>query len=277
MEILVSVIMSVYQEPVDQVQNSIESILSQTYKYWELIVVLDCPDNVSVKKYLTALSERRDDVFIIENQNNIGLGASLNKAVSKANGAFCARMDAEDFSFLDRLEKQINFIRNKPDVDLFFTQWQELHTNGEVIQRKPKAQDVRQIKRNFFIKSLLLHPTLVIRTEILKNHPYPEMARPEDWVLFLDLIKLGYKFDLLEEILYSYVVDDMQKYQKVRVYSANLLPHLVKNFPHYSLNVYYWFYFIRIVGEFLLSRNEYVYWKTSKLASSYWKKIFRSV
>lgn len=274
---LVSIIMSVYQESVDQVKNSIESILSQTYKHWELVVVLDCPNNLLVKKYLTHLSDRHENILIIQNQANIGLGASLNKAVSSANGIFCARMDAEDSSFEDRLEKQMNFILNKPDVDLFFTQWQEIHSNGTVIKREPRSQDVRDIKRNFFIKSLLLHPTLVIRTEVLKKHPYPEIDRPEDWVLFLELIKLGYRFDLLEEILYSYVVDNEKKYQKVRVYSANLLPHLVRNFYHYSTNIYYWLFFSRIIGEFLISRNEYIYLKTSNVASRLWKKIFKSV
>lgn len=277
MEILVSVIMSVYQEPVNQVKNSIESILSQTYKHWELIVVLDCPDNVSVKKYLMALSDRHKNVFIIENQVNIGLGASLNKAVSRAEGTYCARMDAEDFSFKDRFDQQINYIFSRPEVDLLFTQWQEIFSDGQTRKRQPASRDVRRIEKNFFTKSLLLHPTLLIRTDILKNHPYPEMDRPEDWVLFLDLIRFGYKFDLVEDILYTYVVDERQKYQKVRAYSENLLPHLLRNSLHYSTNIYFWLYFARVALEFVISRNEFIYWQFEKLASSFWKKVFKSV
>ncbi|ERL99452.1 glycosyl transferase [Rhodobacteraceae bacterium HIMB11] len=276
MDDLISVIMSVYNEPIEAVQPSIESILSQTYENWELIVVLDCPDNVPVKEYLRRTAEQFKKVSFIVNEANIGLGASLNKAVSVANGTFCARMDAEDFSFKDRIQRQVNYVLRKPEIDLLFTQWQEIYSDGQIKKRQPLSRDVRHIKKNFFIKSLLLHPTLLIRTDILKNHPYPEMDRPEDWVLFLDLIRFDYKFDLIEDILYTYVVDEHQKYHKVRTYSENLLPHLLRNSLNYSTNIYYWLYFARIFGEFIISRNEYVYRKTSKLASSYWKKIFGS-
>ena len=273
---LISVIMSVYKEPIEAVQHSIESVLSQTYKNWELIIVLDCPDNIPVKDYLAQTAEQHKNVFFIENEVNIGLGASLNKAVSLASGVFCARMDAEDFSFKDRFERQVNYILSKPEVDLLFTQWQEIYSDGQIRKRQPVSRDVRHIEKNFFIKSLLLHPTLLTRTEILKKHPYPEMDRPEDWVLFLDLIRFGYKFDLVEDILYTYVVDERQRYHKVRAYSENLLPHLLSNSLHYSMNIYFWLYFARIAVEFLISRNEFVYWKTVKLMSSYWKKVFKS-
>ena len=52
---LISVIMSVYKEPVDDVARSVESIISQTYDNWELIIVLDCPQNLQVENYVTDL------------------------------------------------------------------------------------------------------------------------------------------------------------------------------------------------------------------------------
>ena len=276
MKNLISVIMSVYKEPVGDVARSVESIILQTYDNWELIIVLDCPQNLQVENYVAHLSLQYRNISYIKNEANIGLGASLNKAIENVRGEYCARMDAEDYSFAKRFEKQIAYFNKNPGVDLLFTQWQEINSHGLITKKEPKSVDVKNIKKNFFIKSILLHPTLLIRSKILKKHFYPEMARPEDWVLFLSLIRQGFKFDLVEEILYEYVVDNHHKFQKVRNYSSNLLPHLLRNIPNYFMNLYYWIYCIRIIGEFLISRNEYIYAKTSRLSALIWKKIFRS-
>ena len=84
MKTMISVIMSVYREPIQDVVISVESILSQTYQKWEMIIVLDCPKNLEVKKYLTSLSTSFENIHFIENKINLGLGASLNKAISIA-------------------------------------------------------------------------------------------------------------------------------------------------------------------------------------------------
>lgn len=276
MKTMISVIMSVYREPIQDVVVSVESILSQTYQKWEMIIVLDCPKNLEVKKYLTSLSTSFENIHFIENKINLGLGASLNKAILIAKGKYCARMDAEDRSLPDRLEKQISHLNKNNETDLLFCQWKEIYLDGSEKKREPSSADVKNIRKNFFIKSILLHPTLILRTDILKKHTYPEMDRPEDWVLFLDLINLGYRFDLVEEILYEYYIDNREKHRKVSSYSKNLLPHLIKNIPNFFTNPYYWLYFIRIIGEFLISRNAYIYSKTSSLSASIWKTIFRS-
>lgn len=269
--------MSVYREPVSSISPAIESILAQTYRDFELIVMLDDPQNSSAEKYLQSLTTRDERVKFHKNEKNIGLGAALNTAVSLASGRYLARMDTEDRSFSTRFEKQITYLEANPEVDLLFTQWQESFTTGETNVRAVKAADVRHIKKNFFLKSLLLHPTLVVKREVLEKHPYPAMARPEDLVLFLDLIRLGYHFDLLEEVLYEYHIDSREKYQKVRTYSKNLLPHLLRHIPHYWLNVYFWFYVLRVFVEYLLSRSEFIYTRTASLLARVWKTVFRSV
>ncbi len=274
MKILVSVIMSVYKEPVENVAKSVSSIIAQTYTNWEFIIVLDHPNNLIVRDYLVNLSKNHDNIKLIVNKSNIGLGASLNKAVALAKGKYCARMDAEDRSFIDRFEVQLSYLNHNSHVDLLFTQWKELYPDGSTKEVKPASSDVKNIQKNFFIKSILLHPTLMVRTAILKDHSYPEIARPEDWVLFLKLIRLGYNFDVVEKITYEYVVDEKLKYQKVRKYSRNLLPHLAKNVRYYWSNIYFWLYFMRILFEFIISRNHFIYTKTSTLAAIFWKKVF---
>jgi len=272
----VSVIMSVYKEPVSEIEIAIDSIIAQTFTNWEMILVIDDPKNEPAKNYLHSLITKEPRIKLLENEKNLGLGASLNRAVTIAQGEYCARMDTEDASQPERLAKQFSYLKKNPTVDLLFAQWREIYPNHTTRLRQPSACDVRNIKKNFFIKSLLLHPTLMIKTEILKKHPYPAMSRPEDWVLFLELIRRGYQFDLMEEVLYEYKVDNREKYQKVRTYSRNLFPHLIKNIRHYWHNPYFWLYTLRIATEYILTRNRFIYEKTSGLFTIIWKKVFRS-
>ena len=91
---LISVIMSTYNESLDEIKKSVESVLGQTYKRIEYIVVLDNPQNTEIKSYFKTLSDSR--IKLIENKTNVGLVRSLNKALQIANGTYIARMDADD-------------------------------------------------------------------------------------------------------------------------------------------------------------------------------------
>ena len=122
-----------------------------------------------------------------------------------------------------------------------------------------------------------MHPTLMARKKILLDHPYPEMDRPEDLVLWLKLIRKGYNFNIVEEPLYLYQIDRIniaQRYSKIRAYSKNLLPHLVRESRHYWSNVYFWLYFHRIIFEYLVSRNILIFKLFHVRAVRIWKVIF---
>ena len=270
-----SILFSVYKEPVSDISVAVQSIIDQTFGDFELIMVLDDPRNTEALRYLHELRAADPRVVVIENDHNVGLGTALNKAVAIARGLYCARMDTEDVSLPTRLEKQLAYMQSNPEVDLLFTQWTEQLADGTTRERTPAAADVREIEKNFFVKSILLHPTLMAKTSILKQNPYPAISRPEDFILFMDLIKRSFKFDLIEEVLYVYQVDLSQKYQKVRTYSENLLPVLFVRIPNFWSNVYFWLYFARITFEYIISRNERVYHWSSEVSARLWRKIFR--
>lgn len=267
--------MSIYKESQAQIEPAIQSILSQTFQDFEMVIVLDCPENKNAETYLNDLSCNHKNITIIKNEKNIGLGASLNKAIEVANGEYIARMDTEDTSHYQRFEKQVAYLDSNPDTHLLFTQWQEEFTDGSTQVRAPKSTDVQNITKYFFIKSILLHPTLMARAQVLKDNPYPEISRPEDFVLFLELMKKNYSFRLIEEVLYTYKIDTTEKYEKVRTYSKNLLPYLFKNVPYFWHNILFWFYFLRIFIEFCISRNKFVFGHLHKIAAKIWKMLFK--
>ena len=108
---LVSVIMAEYNTNEKLLKESIESILNQTYKNFEFIIVDDCGTN-NVKKITEEYNDKR--IKVLKNKKNSGLVFSLNKAINMCEGKYIARMDTDDYSYPKRLEKQVTFIeKNK--------------------------------------------------------------------------------------------------------------------------------------------------------------------
>ena len=109
-----SIIMPVYNEKVEWIKESIESIIYQTFTEFEFIIILDNPENKEAEKLLENYSKKDKRIRILKNKKNIGLVKTLNIGLDVANGEFIARMDADDIALPERFEKQMNFlIRNK--------------------------------------------------------------------------------------------------------------------------------------------------------------------
>ncbi|QFJ55859.1 glycosyltransferase family 2 protein [Pseudobutyrivibrio xylanivorans] len=110
---MISVIMSVFNEKIDWIKQSVQSILNQTYANLEFIIVIDNPNvDKSVLLYLNGLPHIDSRVKILMNEKNVGLAISLNRALAVATGELIARMDADDISEIDRLEKEIKYLMN---------------------------------------------------------------------------------------------------------------------------------------------------------------------
>ena len=110
----ISLIMSVYNGE-DYLVEAIESVLNQTFKEFELIVINDCSTD-STGEILNRFAELDKRVKVHTNEVNLRLPSSLNKAITLAQGKYIARMDADDICLPERLEKQYNFMENNPSV-----------------------------------------------------------------------------------------------------------------------------------------------------------------
>ena len=103
---LISVILSTYNEPCDMIVKSIDSILNQTYRTFELILINDNPAREELDILLNKYEKSDSRIIYNKNTENEGLVYCLNKAVGLATGDYIARMDADDISRPDRLELQ---------------------------------------------------------------------------------------------------------------------------------------------------------------------------
>ncbi len=133
----ISVIMSVYNEE-KFLRESIESILSQTFKDFELIIINDCSIDNSLK-IIKSYNDKR--IKIINNKKNIGVFNSRNKALKIAKGDYIAILDGDDVSLPKRFEIQFNYLENNPHIFLLGSSAIFIDENGLEIRRFRKYDD----------------------------------------------------------------------------------------------------------------------------------------
>src|SRR6187397_2012165 len=105
-EPLVTVLMSVYNAE-KYLREAIDSILNQTYRNFEFIIINDASTDGS-EAIINSYKDER--IRLISNSQNLRLTASLNKGIDLAKGKYIARMDADDASLPERLQKQVTFM-----------------------------------------------------------------------------------------------------------------------------------------------------------------------
>src|SRR3990167_5350467 len=160
----ISVIMSVYNG-MPFLKEATESILKQTYKNFEFIIVDDGSEDKSWE-YLKSLKDKK--IKLIKNKRNLGLAASLNKALQRAQGDFIARMDADDVSKPERLTTQMDFMKKNPQVDICGSFVKVIDENGQIIGQIKKPISDKEIKKELFWLPPLLHPTWFARDEVFE-------------------------------------------------------------------------------------------------------------
>ena len=110
----VTVLMPVYNCE-KYLRESIESILNQTFKDFEFLIINDGSSDKSAE-IVESYNDNR--INFVQNEKNIGLAASLNRGLDIAKGEYIARMDADDISLPERLEKQVRFMETNPQIGI---------------------------------------------------------------------------------------------------------------------------------------------------------------
>lgn len=162
---LVSVVMTAYNAA-DFVGEAVESIQNQTYTHWELIVVNDGSTDAT-GKVLAKLSKNDKRIILISSRKNQGASIASNLGLARVRGQFIARMDADDISIADRLQKQVDFLQRHSDVIAVGGQCELIDKTGQSIGIKSFAQDHEQIYNNLYQYNPIQHPSLMINTELL--------------------------------------------------------------------------------------------------------------
>ena len=201
----VSVIMSVYNSDPNQLKEAINSILNQTYENLELIIIND-GSTTDVENIVNSFLDNR--IKFINNPINLGLPASLNKGVSIALGKYIARMDSDDISLPNRIEAQVNFMESNSEIGVLGSNAQLFGTKKGIF-KLPTSH--LQIQSDLLINSAMVHPSVMVRKDLLIKNPYDENDRKaEDYKLWTKLIWKT-KFANLNMILLKYRFHENQK------------------------------------------------------------------
>lgn len=206
----VSIIMPVYNGG-KYLKDAISSILGQTYKNFELIIINDGSTDSS-QNIIEAFYQTDQRIKIVTHDSNKGIGSSLNEGVSIATGKYIARMDSDDISLPSRLEAQVEYLENNIKCTALFTRVSLINETGKTIENwQPDIDNTTPEEiRNFMpIENCCAHPTLMIKALTMKRFGYDERQVPsEDYDLWLRLLSSDKEIHKLDEQLLLYRMHD---------------------------------------------------------------------
>ena len=206
-----SVVMSVYNTPLDFLRESIDSILNQTFKDFEFIIIDDGNSDGGIIGLLSDYRNKDGRIRIISNDTNLGLTKSLNIGLDNCSGKYIARMDADDISLPDRFRTQLNFLDENPEISLVgsntigFDGDRVLYDESLLHRRTDKQEifDIRMLLENV----CFAHPTFMFRKQFLdeKNIRYREDLRyAQDYGIVIDILNNYGKIHKIEKSLLKY-------------------------------------------------------------------------
>lgn len=211
----VSIIMGVYnQKDRAMLHQAVDSILKQTLTSFEFIICDDGSDP-EYAAYIQELQERDQRIRIIGGRVNYGLAHALNDCVRHARGKYLARMDADDISHPERLQKQYAYLEAHPEIAWCGCNAFLIDDNGVWGERKMVEQPQA---RDYLKYSPFMHPTVMFRREVFEeNIAYSvekDMLRCEDYELFMRLQAKGLRGHNLQESLFYYREDTASFYRR---------------------------------------------------------------
>lgn len=208
----VSVLMPAYNAE-KYVAEAIESILNQSFKDFELIIL---DDNSKDRTFKIAQEYAEKDARIIfsKNEINLGIARNRNKLISMARGKYVVWQDADDISMPYRIEHQYRFMENNPEVGISGGWLLFFDKNSELSIRKYASDDAR-VRKNIFRFSPVAQPAAIIRMECFDITGLFPLASPvaEDLAMSFQ-IGTKYKFANLPEILIKYRVQNKNSTHK---------------------------------------------------------------
>jgi glycosyltransferase involved in cell wall biosynthesis len=200
---LVSIIMPVFNAEVF-LREAIESILAQTYQQWELICVDDGSQDRSVE-IVESMARKDRRIRLIRQQHNAGVAEALNRGLKEARGEYMARMDADDVSYPKRLETQVNYLLDHPQVVSLGTFMQEINEEGKVRGKRRLPTEHKDIIEMMYYAMGQQHPTLLFNRKLIPGdfEWYRSVKYAEDLDMLFRLIKYG-TFANIPQYLYGY-------------------------------------------------------------------------
>jgi len=240
----ISVIFPVFNEPAVTLEKSLESILTQSFKDFELVIV-DDSDDLLTKQYLDYISNLDKRIKLIRPKIRNGLASALNIGISNSIGLFIARADADDIQMQDRLKVQLDFLITNPNIGVVgsFVNNVDIHFNYLGLKKFPV--DNRAIKKYSTLFNPICHSSVMFRKSLIDSFGgYSNKFRAaEDYEMWMRYINHGVVFSNISTPLLNYHLADSNRRNQTN-WKFNLKAKIL----HFTFD----HFFIRIFGIILI-------------------------
>lgn len=201
----ITVVMPAYREKTEQISQAIESILSQTIREFEYIIILDDPDNKEMTKLLQSYAEKDSRISLYVNEKNSGCPYSKDRGIRLANTEYVAVMDADDIAHTERLEKQLQKIEDEK-LDLVAGYVTVIDDEGKRLYDMVNLPlNHEQIAKKLQINNCVPHPTWFMkRSMYLELNGYVDLCGCEDYDFLIRAVNAGYRIGILDNIVLDY-------------------------------------------------------------------------
>lgn len=188
------------------ISSAIRSILNQTYNHWELFLI----DDGSTDKTLEIAKYFHDSrITVIVDGCNMKISKRLNQAIAMSKGKYFARMDGDDISYPERIQTQVEYLEEHPEIDLLGTQIIVFNQDGNAKGSNSAKESHSQICSRPLSGFPMAHPTWIGKIEYFRKYQYRiDAVRMEDQDLLLRSYKTN-KFACLPKILLGYRVESL--------------------------------------------------------------------
>lgn len=197
----ISVVMPVYNGE-EYLPAAVESILNQTFKDLEFLIVCEHGTNASCMDILERYAEKDRRVRLIQNSQRLGIAASLNVGMQAATGRYIARMDGDDISGLRRFEVQKLFLDACPDIGVCGTDHTVINSPKWIVDY---VADPEQNSSNLLFFAVMRHPTIMLRRPLAEKCRYDEdLPGAEDYAFYLALNRETKLSNIMDPSLFAY-------------------------------------------------------------------------
>jgi glycosyltransferase involved in cell wall biosynthesis len=205
-----AIILTVYKrDKLEFLRMAVKSMLEQTYTDFDLIIALDGPVEPDIRKYLSKIESKR--IILLKYTNNEGLPATLNKVIKyceKQGYIYIGRMDADDLSHPERIEKQIRMLEQGNDLIAVGTEAFIINGDNQIIGEKKVASKLTYKKLR--LQSDIVHASVIFKIDFFKNIGYynPTYHQSQDYDLWFRAVAIGMKIISIHKKLYYMRFDD---------------------------------------------------------------------
>lgn len=183
------------------IMDCIDSVISQTFQNWEMIIVDDCSNDNS-RNIISNFSEKDERIKSIFLEENVGAAEARNIAIRQSKGKYIAFLDSDDIWKKNKLEKQISFM-NEKDIAFSFTSYQTISEDGKTKHSVITAPD--KMSYHSYLKNTIIGClTVIIDKEKTGDFQMPNIRSSHDMALWLLIMKRGFSAYGLDENLAYY-------------------------------------------------------------------------